>query len=144
MTRLRPSFLRDRDGAVVVEFALIAPVLLGMFFGVLQIGLGMQNYNALRGISADVARYAVVNYQTSNKLTASQLQDYARSVATQAPYTLINSRFSPVVSLASTQRVTGATEYTITLTYRVPSLLGMLDIAEIPLSYSRPVFLLNS
>jgi Flp pilus assembly protein TadG len=42
---------RDRRGAVMVEFALIGPALLAMLFGVLQFGLGMQNYNALRSIS---------------------------------------------------------------------------------------------
>ena len=71
------SFLRkDQRGSVAVEFALIGPLLIGMLMGVLQIGVGMQNYNALRGISADVARYSVINYQTANRLTVGQLQDY--------------------------------------------------------------------
>ena len=60
MTRLFKRLAHDLQGSVAIEFALIGPVFLTMFLGVLQIGIGMQNYNALRGISADVARYAVV------------------------------------------------------------------------------------
>ena len=80
MQRLLSRLRRNRDGSVAVEFALVGPILLGMLMGVLQIGIGMQNYNALRGISADTARYAVVNYQTANRLTTSQRADHARPV----------------------------------------------------------------
>ena len=135
--------LRSARGAVAVEFALIAPALLAMFFGVLQLGLGMQNYNALRSVSADVARHAVVNYQTANKLSTSQLAAYARTVASAPPSGLQASRLIATVELAPTQRVTGATEYTIRLQYQVPSFLGMIGIGSIPLDYSRPVFVVT-
>ena len=135
--------LRSARGAVVVEFALIAPALLAMFFGVLQLGLGMQNYNALRSVSADVARHAVVNYQTANKLSTSQLSAYARAVASAPPYGLQASRLIATVQLAPTQRVTGAKEYTIRLQYQVPSFLGMIGIHSIPLDYSRPIFVIS-
>lgn len=138
------SLIRDGRGAVTVEFALIGPVLIAMMLGVLQFGLGMQNYNALRSASADVARYAVVNYQTSNKLTDSQLQNYMRSVATRSPYNLIDKRLEVSIANATTQRVTGATEKTITLSYTIPTMLSFVGIDDIPLTYSRPVFLLNS
>jgi Flp pilus assembly protein TadG len=137
------SLRRDSDGSVVVEFAIVGPILITMLMGVLQIGVGMQNYNALRGISADVARYAVVNYQTKNKLTTSQLQAYATGIASAPPYGLVRSRFQATVSTATTQRVTGATEYTVLMTYRVPTVLEIVGIGEIPLSYSRPVFVLT-
>jgi Flp pilus assembly protein TadG len=138
------SSLRHNDeGSVVVEFAIVGPVLITLLMGVLQIGVGMQNYNALRGISADVARYAVVNYQTSNRLSTSQLQTYATGIASAPPYGLIRSRFQPTITTAATQRVAGATEYTIQVTYRVPSVLAIAGVGEIPLTYSRPIFVVN-
>lgn len=144
MTRLFKRLAHDLQGSVAIEFALIGPVFLTMFLGVLQIGIGMQNYNALRGISADVARYAVVNYQTSNRLTTSQLEDYTRSVAASPPYGLTRGRLTASVSTAATQRVEGATEYTVALNYNVPSVLGIMGMQDIPLRYSRPIFVIGS
>jgi Flp pilus assembly protein TadG len=142
MRRLLNSLRRDSDGSVAVEFALVGPMLIGMLMGVMQIGVGMQNYNALRGISADVARYAVVNYQTANRLSVSQLQDYTNGVAATAPYGLVRDRFTSTIAPATTQRVIGATEYTMTVTYDVPTMLAIFGIDEIPLSYSRPIFVI--
>lgn len=142
MRKLISCLRQNQTGSVAVEFALVGPLLIGMLMGVLQIGVGMQNYNALRGISADVARYSVINYQTANRLTTSQLQDYANSVASNAPYGLVRNRFTATIQAAATQRVTGATEYTITLNYDVPTMLSIIGIGEIPLSYSRPIFVI--
>ena len=144
MNRFFSSLRHDRQGSVAMEFALIGPIFLTMFLGVLQIGIGMQNYNALRGVSADVARYAVVNYQTANRLTTSQLEDYTRSVASSPPYGLTRSRLTASVSMATTQRVEGATEYTVALNYSVPSVLGIMGMEDIPLRYSRPIFVVGS
>ncbi len=119
MIRYLTSLGRDCDGSVTIEFAIVGPILITMLMGVLQIGVGMQNYNALRGISADVARYAVVNYQTSNRLSTSQLQTYATGIASAPPYGLIRARFQPTITTAATQRVAGATEYNFQVTYRV-------------------------
>lgn len=144
MSKFLSRLRGDRQGSVAIEFALIGPVFITMFLGVLQIGIGMQNYNAMRGISADVARYAVVNYQTANRLTTSQLEDYARSVAAAPPYGLTRNRLTASVALATTQRVAGATEYTMTLDYTVPSVLGIMGMRDIPLSFDRPIFVVAS
>ena len=126
MKQIFIRLLRERQGSAAIEFALIGPIFITMFMGVLQIGIGMQNYNAMRGISADVARYAVVNYQTANRLSTSQLEDYTRSVAASPPYGLTRGRLTATVSTAATQRVAGATEYSVALTYNVPSVLGIM------------------
>lgn len=144
MRALLLRLLRRREGSVVVEFALIGPVMIAMMLGVLQFGIGMQNYNALRAVSGDVARYAVINYQTSNKLTNAQLQDYARAVAIKRPYGLMNSRLQVNVIDAPTQRVTGATEKTMSVTYDIPTMLSFIGVNDIPLSYSRPIFVIAS
>lgn len=133
-------FVADRNGSVVIEFALLGPVMIGMLFGVLQIGLGMQSYNALRGISSDVARYAAVNYQTANRLTNAQLQTYGRAVATTSPYNLRSSEVTVTVVNAAAQRVAGATEKTFTVTYVVPSFLEVINVSSPTITFSRPIF----
>lgn len=135
--------LRASDGSALVEFAILAPAILSMMLGVFQIGIGMQNYNALRAVAADTARYSVVNYQTANKLSHTQLRNYARSIASAAPYGLLADRFDATVSQAATQRVAGATEMTITVTYDVPTVLSVIGIDDIPLSFSRPIFVVT-
>jgi hypothetical protein len=41
---------------------------------------------------------------------------------------------------AATQRVSGATEMTLTLTYNIPTFLSIVGIGEIPLTFTRPIF----
>ena len=144
MIRKVASSLRSNQTAsAAVEFALIGPLFLTLFMGVMQVGIGMQNYNALRSISADTARYAVINYQKSNLLTAIQLQTYATNLAKAAPYGLEQSpRFTVFVSTPATQRVAGATEFQIRVTYRVRTWLGLIGLGEIPLTYTRPIFVI--
>jgi Flp pilus assembly protein TadG len=131
----------------MVEFALIGPAMLAMLFGVLQFGIGMQNYNALRGISADVARYAVIDAQDAAaqsdmtmRDTNTQLEDYAKEIAKVPPYGLQESRLTVTITSVPT-RVEGTSERTIDIRYNVPSMLGMIGINSIPITYSRPVFI---
>ena len=142
MKKFVAALVQDQTASAAVEFALIGPLFLTMFMGVMQIGIGMQNYNALRSISADTARYAVVNYQRGNQLTAIQLQTYASNVAKAPPYGLHSTRFVSFVSTPIAQRISGATEFQIRLTYRVPTWLGLIGVGEIPLTFTRPIFVL--
>ena len=146
MKKLVTRLLPDQTASAAVEFALIGPIFLGMFLGVMQVGIGMQNYNALRRISADTARWAVTNYQAGDQKTAIQIQQQATDLAAAAPYGLEAGRFVSFVADSSviTQRVAGATEFRITLTYRVRTLLSVIGVGEIPLSYSRPIFVIPS
>ena len=145
MKKLVPALLSDQTASAAVEFALIGPIFLAMFLGVMQVGIGMQNYNALRSISADTARWAVTNYQAGDQKTAIQMQQKATDLAAAAPYGLEESpRFTVFVSSPTAQRVAGATEFRITLTYRVRTLLSVIGIGEIPLTYTRPIFVIPS
>lgn len=134
---------RDETGVSAIEFALLGPIFLLLFFGVLQVGMAMQSYNALRGLSADVARYAMVQYQTGNRLSNSQIETWAENAALGAPYLLEQDRVNAVVSTASTQRVDGARELQLVISYQLDSILGFAGI-ELPfISYTRPIFLLD-
>ena len=142
MKRFLAALRSDQTAASAVEFALIGPAFLTMFLGVMQIGMGMQNYNALRSISADTARWAVVNYQNSDKKTGIQMQNYAISIATKAPYGLSKNDFEPLAKSLVLQRVNGAKEFEFTLKYNVPTFLAIIGIDKIPISYTRPIFVL--
>lgn len=145
MKKLVARLLPDQTASAAVEFALIGPIFLGMFLGVMQVGIGMQNYNALRSISADTARWAVTNYQAGDQKTAIQMQQKATDLAAAAPYGLeVSPRFTVFVSSPSAQRVAGATEFRITVTYQVRTLLSVIGIGEIPLTYTRPIFVIPS
>jgi Flp pilus assembly protein TadG len=146
---MSPRFLllrlaRDRTGGAIIEFALLGPLVITMLLGVLQIGMAMQAYNALRSASSDVARYAVVERQKGATLSATALSTKARAAVIASPYTLTNANLpTATVSVAGTQRVSGATEYTLQYNYNVPNLLGIAGIGTIPLSYSRPIFVVS-
>ena len=135
------SLKRDESGVTAVEFSLLGPVMIASMLGVLQIGTAMWSYNSMRSIAHDIARFAVVNYQTSNRLTNSQIADATRSIATHSPYGLYDDNLTVTVVDATTQRVTGATELTLTISYSVPTVLSLVGLGDIPMSYSRPVFL---
>ncbi|MFM5906560.1 MAG: TadE family protein [Novosphingobium sp.] len=134
---------RDNRGATTVEFALLGPIMLTLMMGVMQIGMAMWNYNSLRGVASDVARYAVINYQTNNKLTNAQIRDYTQSVAIQAPYGMALENLTITVDNATTQRVSGAKELTLTINYNFPTLLAVIGVGNIPMSFSRPIFLMT-
>ncbi len=135
---------KDDTGSVLVEFAIIGPAMLAMMLAVFHIGIGMQNYNAMRSIAAETARHAIVNYQTGNKLSNLQLADHAKTVGISPPYSLQYDRLAANVSDAAVQRVSGAKELTVTLTYRVPTVLAVIGIGDIPMSFSRPIFVITS
>lgn len=140
--------LRDRcDGSAAVEFALIGPIMFALFFGVMQFGIGMQNYNALRSVSAELARYAVIDAQDAAahsdmtmRDTNAELEAYAREIAADPPYGLEGDRLTVTVTSVPT-RVDGASERTITLRYNVRSYLSMIGMGVIPITYTRPVFI---
>ena len=132
--------LSDRRGSVAIEFGLLAPVAIGLMLGVLQVGVAMQSYNAIRNVSADVARHVAIEAQVSNHLSDTQIQQYAISTAVNSPYLLQAEGISVSVADASTQRVSNATEKTLTLSYEVPSILTLLGYSSPSISFTRPVF----
>ena len=149
MTRIRSArqvFARlndDESGVAAIEFGLLGSFMIAVLLGVLQVGIAMQNYNALRGVSAELSRYAVVQYQAGNELTNSQLETYGSALATSSPYLLPNVGTSVAVTPAATQRVSGATELNLQVTTQVASVLGMIGINSFPISHTRPIFVID-
>jgi Flp pilus assembly protein TadG len=133
----------DRDGSTAIEFALIGPAFIALLLGVLQVGVGMQSYNALRNITADVSRHTVIQYQTDNRLTKNQIKLATISTATSSPYLLDANNLRVAVDPATIQRVDGATEFTINVSYQVPSILNLSGWASPTISHTRPIFTID-
>ena len=81
-------FLRDARGSTIIEFALLAPVLIVATIGVFHVAIYMQNYNSLRSIASDTARRVMIEYQKENQVSPIEIEAIARSIAVGAPYLL--------------------------------------------------------
>lgn len=130
---------RDDTGAAIIEFGILAPAILTLFIGILQVGMWMQSYNGLRSVAADTGRYVAVEYQKSNQINNAAMALWARQHAIDR-YMFQSSKISTDVSDAATQSITGVTEKTLTVTYTMPSIFGVAGIGDIPVTFSRPIF----
>lgn len=144
MMRWLRALRHDRQGSTLLEFGLLAPAMFAMMLGVFQIGMGMQAYNAMRSVASDTARFAATAYQRENELAVATIRNNGIRIATNAPYSLKSEDLSLSIEQATDQRVGGAIEFTITIDYEVPSILGFIGIEAIPLSYSRPIFVIDT
>jgi Flp pilus assembly protein TadG len=131
---------RDERGVTVLEFAFLSPLLIVMLFGVLQVGVMLQSYNALRHVSADVARHAMVQYATGNHLDNDELTLYARGIATHPPY-ILSSTMVVTVTDKATPDITGTTQKTLTIAYQIPSMLDSMGLSGPSVSVVRPLYL---
>ena len=141
--KMKTDFAKNEDGATVVEFGLLIPVILGSFLGVLQAGLGMMTYNSLRNLSAETSRYALVEYQSSNELTPAQIE--ANGISRAGDHGFDPDRFEIFVTepAEELQRIEGATELTIRAQYKTVSVLPFLGINDFVVSFERPIFLID-
>jgi Flp pilus assembly protein TadG len=138
------QIVRNDEGATIVEFALIGPIVLGMMIAVLQLGMAMQSYNAVRSVTAETARYALVEYQRGNDPNNATIAQTAIGLADGSPYLLNPANLSIRVTDAATQRVDRAKELTVNVSYRVPSILPFFEWVSPTVSHERPIFLLDS
>jgi Flp pilus assembly protein TadG len=137
-------FLRlrgDRRGAAIVEFAVLAPLLFAMVFGVIQVGLQMWSYNSLRSIVADTARYTMVEYQKGNEITSEQIESKAIALAVNSPYDFNIDNIGTIqADPVSPSDISGMTEFNLTMTYTPPTVLDFTGIRAPTLSISRPIY----
>ena len=132
---------RDERGGTLVEFALVSPIMLTLLFGVVQVGLHVQNANAVRNLAADGARAAVVEYQRGNSLSANQIAAEIRARGVGPKYNLNLDRLDVVVT-EEASRIGGVDEMSIAISYDMPNYLAFVDLSDLTIEYERPVFLL--
>jgi Flp pilus assembly protein TadG len=140
VTRVLRRLAANTRGSAIVEFAILAPAILMLFVGILQIGLWMQSYNALRSVAADTGRYVAVEYQKSNQINNLMMALWARDHAIDT-YMFQEAKISTDVSDAATQSIAGVTEKTLTLNYTMPSIFGIAGIGDIDVTFQRPIFI---
>ncbi|OGS58120.1 MAG: hypothetical protein A3J40_08975 [Erythrobacter sp. RIFCSPHIGHO2_12_FULL_63_10] len=140
----KQSILRDESGATIIEFALLGPIVLGLMIGVIQIGLAMQSYNAVRSVTAETARFALVAYQQGNDPTNATIRTQALGIADGPPYLLDRNDLVITVNDAAVQRVDGAKELTVSVAYQTPTVLPFFTWVSPIVSHERPIFLLDN
>ncbi len=64
LTRQLTRF-KSESGAIVVEFALIAPILFSMTFGIVEFGRAAFTQGVLLYAAEEATRYAIVNYDAT-------------------------------------------------------------------------------
>jgi Flp pilus assembly protein TadG len=77
------SAIRNRQGAVAVEFAVVAPVLLSLLFGMIQYGRAFEMQNQLQVAAREGARFASLDHtgmlasgQTSNQKLVQEVKNF--------------------------------------------------------------------
>lgn len=141
--RTLTTLRRDTSGALAVEFALLAPVFLLLLFGVLQAGVWLQNYNAVRSATLDASRQILIEYQKNNTLSDEQIRRVVLARATTAPYFLNSDNLTVTIDRKLTTRVTGTTEIDVELSYTMDSFLPFAELPGGSVEYERPVFVVS-
>ena len=131
---------RAQGGSAIIEFALLAPLFLTMLFGVMQVGVYLQNYNAVQSLASDGARYVMVEYQKDNALTDEQIRTVLLAEAVNAPYLLDSDRLTITIDRTGTSRVTDATEISIEFDYTLNDFVPGVKIPGSTIEYERPVW----
>lgn len=131
--------LHRTEGSAVIEFAILAPVIFSLMLGVLQLGLHMHSYNAIRSVTTDTARFAIVEFQKNNNPTNQQLQQKAIALAANAPYMLDTDNLTVTVTQPNTD-VSGTTKFLIQMDYVPDSVLSIIGVGSPTLSITRPVY----
>ena len=129
----------DRSGSALIEFAILAPAIVTLFLGILQVGMWMQTYNALRAVAADTSRHTAVQYQKVIYTSNLQMADWARERAING-YLFKSADVSADVSDAANQQISGVTEKTLTITYKFKSVMSIIGIEDQTVTFARPIF----
>ena len=141
MNRMKPnmSLLRDNAGATMLEFALLAPMLIAMTMGIFSVGLQMHDSAALRSVASDMSRYAVIEYQRENKMNAAQIRNVAAAMASRPPYALNGNQLDVTVT-EETSPIAGARMFTLTLTYEPFNPLKFYNVLAPTLTHEQNIY----
>lgn len=124
-------------GAVAVEFALVVPILLVLFFGIVNMGIVLAQQLSLSNSARQAARFAVVDVEGR---TCGQIEDEARSAAETIAMAPTDPAYSLTGATGTCERPcadsTATTDLTVTLTYHskfvvpipIPGVPSGLDI----------------
>lgn len=132
----------DERGVAAVEFALIAPVLFMLIFGIISFGLAWSQKNVFVGAAREGARYAAVMCQPNTSGSTICTTDLVKARITDAavgyPVDLNNGSFSVTVGDPPTSGVdcTTASGQPVTVSWTQPI---QLDVPFIPINLNVPI-----
>ena len=141
MIRILRRLRGNSAGSTIIEFAILAPAIVTLFLGILQVGTWMQSYNALRSVAADTGRRVAVGFQRVDSTIDENIEmaEWARTRAIDA-YLFKDGNISTDVTDAANQRITGVTEKTLTVTATYTSIMSIIGIEDQVVTFSRPIF----
>ncbi|MDF8331862.1 TadE/TadG family type IV pilus assembly protein [Novosphingobium cyanobacteriorum] len=128
-----------RAGSTAIEFAALGPIFVLLMLFVFQFATALQAYSSMVGAAADLQRTVTTSDQSGNTPTTTTIQNQAIAAATSKPYYLKAANLAVTVSTPSTQRISGAKEYAVTMTYSVP-VMAMPSMKSFKFSFKRSVF----
>ena len=139
-------FGRDRRGVSAVEFALVAPVMIGLYFGVVEVSEGV---SADRKVSLTTATLANLTSQVSTISAADMTNILDASSAVIAPYDKTKLKVTiTCINIDSTKKATvkwsvtrngTANTGTMTLPTALTASPGQLILAEASYAYTPTV-----
>lgn len=140
---LARRLIRSQSGAAIIEFALLGPLFLMMLIGVLQVGIYLQNYNAVQSLASDSARHVMVESQKQNILSDEQIRSVLLGMSTNSPYLLDSDRLEILIDRSDVSRVTGATEIDMELRYQLTDFIPGVELPLSVITYSRSVWVVD-
>ncbi len=124
----------DRSGLSAVEFALLAPVFLGMVLGVIEIGRAAYTQGVVSFAAQEATRYAVVNYAIS--------EDQVRDLTEDCLLGIDRGRINAIVVTGPINPVDNTRTISVEVSYNFAFLLPFLPAGTIPISGTSRGFLI--
>lgn len=125
---------RDRRGVSAVEFALLAPALLGLIFGVIEMGRAAYTQGVVSFAAEEATRYAVVNYEIS--------EEEVRDLTEDCLLGIDRSRIDAVVVTGPINPDDNTRTISVEVTYNFQFLLPFLPMDSVTISGSSRGFLI--
>ncbi|MGB2697385.1 MAG: TadE/TadG family type IV pilus assembly protein [Candidatus Zixiibacteriota bacterium] len=72
---MRITFIKERKGQSLIEFALVLPILLLVLFGITEFGRAIMTVNMLHTAAREGARYAAVRAVSDSTSAVAKVQD---------------------------------------------------------------------
>lgn len=137
--RLIARIRKDESGSTLVEFAMLAPLFFAMLFGLFQVAILIQNYNALRSAGDDLSRYVVVEYQKGSSLSEAQIQTAAVGIAAGKPY-FLDTSYLAVTSSKTSSSMAGADKVTLNMSYTSADFLRFFGVNGVTLHFNKDLY----
>ncbi len=87
-SQIKKSWQRDQNGATIIEFALIAPILFLMIFAIIEFSLVMYATGVVENATASASRYGITGNNYDTTMTR---DEYIRSTIDRLSMGLIKS-----------------------------------------------------